>query len=144
RGDRGDDRRGDGARRSRAGRGQRDGAHGRHGGQRGSGREGRNGPGVHGDMPPMAERWLRLRALRDRSMGMRSFQGMRPPMRGFDGGRSGPGGRGRPERQGFTRPGGEAPGRGALRERLRQLREWRTEPAQPMRGPSSGRGRNDV
>ncbi|MFN9442696.1 MAG: hypothetical protein ACK6DH_10505 [Planctomycetota bacterium] len=147
RGDRGDDRRGDGARSSRAGRGQRDGAHGRHGGQRGSGREGRNGPGVHGDMPPMAERWLRLRALRDRSMGMRSFQGMRPPMRGFDGGRSGPGGpggRGRPERQGFTRPGGEAPGRGALLERLRQLRKWRAEPEQPMRGPRSGRGRNDV
>jgi hypothetical protein len=144
RGDRGDDRRGYGARSLRGGRGQRDGAHGRHGGQRGAGREGRNGPGAHGDMPPMAERWLRLRALRDRGMGMRGFQGMRPPMRSFDGGRSGPGGRGRPERQGFTRPGDEAPGRGALLERLRRLREWRAESAPPMRGPQSGRGRDDV
>jgi hypothetical protein len=32
----------------------------------------------------------------------------------------------------------------AARFRLRQLREWRAEPAQPMRGPRSGRGRNDV
>lgn len=138
RGDRGDDRRGNGARSSRGGHGQRDGAHGRHGGQRDAGREGRSGPGAHGGMPPMAERWLRLRAVRDRGMGMR------PPMRGFDGGRSGPGGRGRPERPGITRPGGEAPGRGALRERLRRLREWRAESAPPMRGPQSGRRRDDV
>jgi hypothetical protein len=141
RGDRGDDRRMDGA---RSGRDQRASAHGRHGARGGSGGDRRSGHGAHGGMPPMAERWLRLRALRDGGMGMRGFQGVRPPMRGFGGGRSGPGDRGRPERQGFTRPGGGAPGSGTMLERLRQLREWRAEPAQPMRGPRSGRGRNDV
>ena len=144
RGDRGDDRRMDGARRGRSGRDQRASAHGRNGARGGSGGDRRSSHGAHGGMPPMAERWLRLRALRDGGMGMRGFQGMRPPMRGFGGGRSGPGDRGRPERQGFTRPGGGAPGSGTMLERLRQLREWRTEPAQPMRGPRSGRGRNDV
>jgi len=92
----------------------------------------------------MAERWLRLRALRDGGMGMRGFQGMRPPMRGVGDGRSGPGGRGRPERQDFSRPGSGVPGRSMMLERLRQLRDQRVESVQPMRGPRSGRGRNDV
>ncbi len=144
RSDRGDGRRMDGARKSISGRDQRASAHGRHGARRGSGGDRRSGHGAHDSMPPMAERWLRLRALRDGGMGMRGFQGVRPPMRGIGGGRSGIGDRGRPQRQGFSRPGGEAPGRGVMLERLRELRDRRAAAAPPMRGPRPGRGRNDV